>query len=173
MAARRLIVAVLVLLGISTGLAIVAPDPTEQTVETGTTGSTSPTSGDGAGPTGGTGETGQTGESGPTGEKGATGGGSPPGAVQIAFTASGKQTTLCVRPGSRVILTVRTAALLDVSVPDFGRTASATAFAPAVFDLLMPEKPGRYDIEALATDRSLATIVSNENCGRPDGAGST
>jgi len=200
MAARRLIVAMLVLLGISTGLAIVAPDPTEQTVETGTTGGTSPTGGDGASPTGGTGETGQTGENGPTGEKGTTGGtgggdstgaagtkggtgatgaadstgeNSTPGTIKVAVTVSrgGEAGSVCARPGSRMILTVRTGGPLDVLVPGFGRSASATKYAPAVFDLLMPKQPGRYRILVLATDRTLATIVSDDTCGSPGGAG--
>jgi|GEM_PF-1204561 len=200
MAARRLIVAMLVLLGISTGLAIVAPDPAEQTVETGATGSTSPTGGDGASPTGGTGETGQTGENGPTGEKGTTGrtgggdstgaagttGGtgatgatdstgenSTPGTIKVAVTVSrgGEAGSVCARPGSRLVLTIRTGGPLDVTVPGFGRAASATKYAPAVFDLLMPKQPGRYRIMVLATDRTLATIVSDGSCRRPGGAG--
>jgi len=200
MAARRLIVAMLVLLGISTGLAIVAPDPAEQTVETGATGSTSPTGGDGASPTGGTGETGQTGENGPTGEKGTTGrtgggdstgaagttGGtgatgatdstgenSTPGTIKVAVAVSrgGEAGSVCARPGSRLVLTIRTGGPLDVTVPGFGRAASATKYAPAVFDLLMPKQPGRYRIMVLATDRTLATIVSDGSCRRPGGAG--
>ena len=212
MAARRLIVAMLVLLGISTGLAIVAPDPAEQTVETGATGSTSPTGGDGASPTGGTGETGQTGETGPTGETGQTGENGPtgekgttgrtgggdstgaagttggtgatgatdstgenstPGTIKVAVTVSrgGEAGSVCARPGSRLVLTIRTGGPLDVTVPGFGRAASATKYAPAVFDLLMPKQPGRYRIMVLATDRTLATIVSDGSCRRPGGAG--
>jgi hypothetical protein len=53
---------------------------------------------------------------------------------------------------------------VDVSIPDFGRTASATRYAPAVFDLLMPSQPGRYEVEALQTGRTLAMIASNSDC---------
>jgi hypothetical protein len=118
--------------------------------------------------TGDTGATGNTGATGSTGKAGAAGGSPNPGRIEAAITVSreGKPASVCARPGSRLVLTVRTGGPIDVSVPDFGRTASTTRYAPAVFDLLMPEQPGRYGIEALASGRTLATIVSNDSCAR-------
>jgi hypothetical protein len=176
MAARRLIIVMLVLLGISTAVAIIAPDPAERSADSGTTGSTSrEETGDG-GPTETTGTTGTTGQTGATGGSGgdqaggaaadAAGEGAS-GTDELAFTVSDSPQNLCARPGSRVILTVRTTEPLDVSIPDFGRTASVTQYAPEPFDLLLPEGPGSYDVEALATGRTLATIRSNDSCRPP------
>jgi hypothetical protein len=178
MAARRLIIVMLVLLGISTAIAIVAPDPAERAAQSGSTGATGDTADIGAtdatGPSGSTGVTGNAGTTGNTGATGSRGrpgpadGDSNPGTMKAAVTVSreGKPASVCARPGSRLVLTVRTGGAIDVSVPDFGRTASTTRYAPAVFDLLMPEQPGRYGIEVLATGRTLATIVSNDSCAR-------
>jgi hypothetical protein len=175
----------LILLGISTAIAIVAPDPVERSAESGTTGSTSTEDSGGTGSTGATGQTGgtgstgstgatgdegatsgtgSTGSTGATGATGGTGGAGSSGTEQLAFTVSDSRQTLCASPGSRVILTVRTTEPLDVSIPDFGRTASVTRYAPEPFDLLLPETPGSYDIEALATGKTLATLESNANC---------
>lgn len=164
MAARRLIIVMLVLLAISTAIAIIAPDPVERTTESGTTGTTSREETADGGPTGTTGTTGATGETGATGTTGGSGSDQAGGAAKLTFTVSDRPQTLCASPGSRVILTVRTTEPLDVSIPDFGRTASVTQYAPEPFDLLLPETPGSYDVEALATGKALATIESNENC---------
>jgi hypothetical protein len=182
MAARRLIIVMLVLLGISTTIAIIGPDREERAVESGPTDNASREEAGDDDPTGTTEATGRTGETEATGRAGSPGedaGAADPGgqgatgAAELAFTASGRQEVLCARPGSRVILTVRTTEALDVSIPDFGRTASVTPYSPEPFDLLMPEEPGRYDIEALQTGRTLATIVNNETCDRAAGAGSS
>jgi hypothetical protein len=178
MAARRLIIVMLVLLGISTAIAIVAPNPTEQTTESGSSDTTTGSTGQ-AGNTGPTGDTGSR-DGGPgagavAGGKGATGerdsgaetpGGSTPGTVEaeVAVSRAEKPASVCALPGSRLVLTVTTGGVIDLSVPDFGRTASATSYAPAVFDLLMPADPGRYPVEALETGRTLARIVSNQDC---------
>jgi hypothetical protein len=188
MAARRLIVVMLVLLGISTAIAILAPDPAEQGGESGATGSTSAT---GTNSTGSTGTTSQTGEpepaqsSGSTGAKGSAGktgstggsdapaedGGPNPGTIEVTITVTrtGKPGTVCARPGSRLVLTLKTVAPLDISIPAFGRTGSATEYAPAIFDLLMPQQPGRYGIQTLEAGQVLGTIVSNGTCSRPAG----
>jgi hypothetical protein len=200
MAARRLIIVMLVLLGISTGVAIVAPGPEEQTVEaqsgdgesepdSGATDgeSVEGASGDGASGEGASGDgaagggTGggaagdaasETGPGGDTGATGATGNASGRTFTTTVFLSTGTGiVSVCARPGSRLVLTVRTASPVDLSIPEFGRTASATEYAPSIFDLLMPEEPGRYEIEALDTGRTLGRIVNNRSCSRPDGEG--
>ncbi len=131
MAARRLIIVMLVLLGVSTAIAIVAPDPVEQTAETGQTGTTGATgeTGDVArGTTGATGGTpGATGTNGPGGgaDGGSESGNDRPGndgdgkpdevelsnegrTVSITTTVGGDQVLICVRPDSRLILNLRT-----------------------------------------------------------------
>jgi hypothetical protein len=192
MAARRLIIVMLVLLGISTGVAIVAPGPEEQTVEAQSgDGESEPdrgatdgesvdgasgdgASGDGAagGDTGGGAAGDAAGETGPGGNTGATGNASGRTFTTTIFLSTGTGiVSVCARPGSRLVLTVRNASPVDLSIPEFGRTASATEYAPSIFDLLMPEEPGRYEIEALDTGRTLGRIVNNRSCSRPDGEG--
>ncbi len=188
MAARRLIIVMLVLLGVSTAIAIIAPDPVERTTENSTTGETgttgdAPGEGDGAtgdtGPAGSTGSTGATGATGRespgdgSGDRGANG---PAGTVErsnggrtisITATVGGRAFDVCVRPQSRLILTLSADTVLDVSIPEFGRTETATGFSPAVFDLLLPEEPGSFVVETLGGDRRLATVNSSAGCGRP------
>jgi hypothetical protein len=193
MAARRLIIVMLVLLGISAAIAIVAPDPVDQTAETGQTGATGSTGETGSsgetGTTGATGSTGATGESAPADDaaggpgdgagsipgEGPGGAASPPGelersaggrTVSVTTSVGSDPVTVCVRPSTRLILTLRTGETLDISIPAFGRTVTATGFAPAVFDLLMPAEPGSFAVEELGDQRRLATIESSAGCGR-------
>jgi uncharacterized membrane protein YgcG len=172
MAARRLIIVMLVLLGVSTVIAIIAPDPVERAVEsghTGETGATGKTAGS-TGETGATGAPGSTGGTGATGEQGVDGeaeviGG---GRTVAITTAVGKGlVTVCARPDSRLLLTLKTSEPMDISIPAFGRTASTTRFAPAFFDLLLPSEPDRYLVTDLDSGRRLATIVTDGSCGRP------
>jgi hypothetical protein len=184
MAARRLIIVMLVLLAISTAIAILAPDPADQNGDTGQTGESGAT---GAtvttGATDATGYTGRSGSTGATAATGATGaggrkpvGGGPVPGTEVKSSAGGRtisiSTTLakgpvlvCVRPGTRLILTLRTGQTLEVSLPQFGRTVTATRFAPAVFDLLLPAEPGGFAVEQLGGGRRLATIQSTAGCG--------
>ncbi len=178
MAARRLIIVMLVLLGISTAIAIVAPDPVERTTETGATGETA-TTGEAGGATGSSGDTGATGATGATGDETAGSGNGTRGeseavaeversndgmTISITATVGERSVDICVRPRSRLILTLRTNRYLDVSIPDFGRAETATRSSPAVFDLLLPEDPGSYVVEPLGGDRRLATINGTAGC---------
>jgi len=178
MAARRLIIVMLVLLGVSTAVAIIAPDPAERAAESGATGSTSTeeeADGGSTGPTGPTGQTGgTTGSKGPAEGKDGTDAGQVAGTIEdtVTLSRSRKGASVCARPGSRLVLTVKAAEPLDVTIPNFGRTATITPYAPELVDLLMPEEPGRYDIETLQTGRALATIVSDDNCELPGGTAS-
>jgi hypothetical protein len=189
MAARRLIVVMLVLLGVSTVIAIIAPDPVEDSVEKSQNGDTSGSTGatdvtDAAGVTGTTGDTGSSeGVTGDTGSSG--GGGNDPGDATAGGTGSGdversadgKTVTIttrvgpgtvdiCVRPGTRLVLNFRTSKPLDIEISRFGRTVTATRFAPAVFDLLLPSQPGNFAVTELESERRLATVHSTRACGR-------
>ena len=193
MAARRLIIVMLLLLGISTGVAIVAPGP-ERAAETETSGDgdipggSDPSSGASAGGSGAsTTGTDADDETGATGAgQGATGAGaagagagatdapgeSPdpdglPGdtvAIAISVPANGGKASVCARPDSRLVLTVRTTAPIDLAIPEFGRTASATKYAPAVFDLLLPGESQDFEVTELGSDRAFATIRSDPGC---------
>lgn len=155
MAARRLIMVMLGLLGLSILISFFVPNRADRAEE---------------GATGTTGVTSTTGPTGDTDDSDAPGSTPPTGTVATAFTVNARSSdiSVCAEPGWRLVLTVRTTSPIDLSIPDFGRTASATRYAPAVFDLLMPEQPGRYSVEVLQTGHRLATIVNNRNCGRGD-----
>lgn len=162
----------LVLLGISTAIAIIAPDPDERVAESGATGSTSPTEGVSPGATSTTGNEGSDRAVEPTAdpmiEEESTRGTK---VITSTISIGRRPESVCVRPGSRLVLTVKTGRPLDLWLPDFGRTATATSYAPAIFDLLIPEEPGRYRVETLDAERALAIISSNRTClrpGRPD-----
>lgn len=175
MAARRLIIVMLVLLGISTAVAIVAPDPAERAAESGTTGSTTTEQADDRGSTGTTGQSGGDSESkGQADGRNGTDSDQAPGTIRAGVTVSdsGKNASVCARPGSRLVLTVRTSEPLDVAIPEFGRTATITPYAPELFDLVMPEESGRYDIEALGTGRAIGRIINDDNCKSPRGTSS-
>ncbi len=165
----------LVLLGISTAVAILAPDPAERAAESGATGSATTEQTDDEGSTGTTGQSGgTTGSKGPAGGRSGASGDQASETIRATVTVSDSRNnaSVCARPGSRLILTVRTSKPLDVTIPEFGRTATITPYAPELFDLVMPEEAGRYDIEALQTGRAIATIVNDDNCERPRGTGS-
>ncbi len=180
MAARRLLLVMLGLLGISILISFFVPNPADRADDgsTGTTGATSTT--------GGTGQEGRAREtdsgvaSGPTGSPGATGDSGAadtpasettiaPGTRAITFIVAGTFGTACVESGSRVILNVKTSGSLDLAVPAFGRTATATRYAPAVFDLLLPDEPGRYSVEVLGTGREVAAVIAADRCARRQG----
>lgn len=175
MAARRLIIVMLILLGISTAVAIIAPDPAERAAESGTTGSATTEQADDGGSTGTTGQTGgATGSRGPAEGRSGSDGDQSPETIKatVRVSDSRNDASVCASPGSRLVLTVRTSEPLDVTIPEFGRTATITPYAPELFDLVMPEGSGRYDIEALGTGRAVATIINDDNCDSQRGASS-
>jgi len=165
MAARRLIMVMIGLLAISVLISVFIQSPADRADEasTATTGATSAT-----GPTGDTGNTATTGATGPTGDRGPTGESRPlnDGTVSVAPLFGEGPVTICVRPGNRLILTLRAKRTIDVTIPEFGRTGTVSEFAPAVFDLVLPDDSGRFPIEELGTDRRLGTIESTAACGR-------
>lgn len=147
MAPRKLIIAMLILLGFSTGLAVFTPDrpqPERQVVEA----ETEPRKG---GP-------------GRARDETAEGGNRPyraggPEAVVREITlgqgeAAGR---LEARAGDRLILTVEADRTSEVEVTGLGLAGIATRYAPANFDVLLPQGPGRYEVRR-EPDRLLLTI---------------
>lgn len=151
MAARRLLIVMLVLLGISSIIAIVVPEPSQRDSdppETSTTGET--------GATGNTGATGDTGE-----DEGAQG---APRVAHETVTLDGKdkrEPELVARPGTRMILTVDSKEGEVVEIDGLGLTGYADPHAPAVFDIFLPPEPGRYAVGAPGAE-PVATIVTRE-----------
>ena len=149
MAARRLLIVMLVLLGISSVIAIVVPEPdrddspaeeTTTTGETGTTGETATTGATGAGGT--TGENGEEAE--PGGEVQ-----DPPGQLRKSVELdAGKPAEIKAKAGSRLILTVTAKEGSEVEIEGLGLTGFADQFAPAVFDVILPAEPGKFEVRA-------------------------
>ena len=144
---------------------------TATTGVTGVTSATGPTGSAGSsGPTGSTDNPGATGGSAPVQGRGAAGdggAGTGGGTVSVSPLIGAEKVDICVRPGNRLILNLRARRTIEVAMPDFGRTGTATEFAPLIFDLILPADPGRFPVEELGTERRLATILSDSGCGRP------
>ncbi|HTU15914.1 MAG TPA: hypothetical protein VMF31_12030 [Solirubrobacterales bacterium] len=138
----------LILLGVSTAMAVIAPgqrdrDPKEET----------------ASATGPTGATGETGASGPGGA------GDPdepdPNLAVETVKATGEKGTPPVataEAAGRLVLTVETGGPADVSIPGLGRTAAATKYAPAVFDLILPSEAGSFKVVDADSGDTIAEI---------------
>jgi hypothetical protein len=148
----------LVLLGISTALALVVPDPRERDrkEETGST-------------TGTTGATGATGTTGGTGDEGADPPSAKPaesGLTEATLNPVKKGESPPVAeadPSGRLILTVKTADTVDVSIPALGRTAVATRYAPAVFDLILPSEPAEFAVFDTATGKKIGEVKTDSS----------
>ena len=155
MAARRLLIIMLVLLGISSVIAIALPKPdrndsSRESVATGASGETGQT-----GATGATGDTGPTGSSGNTGVNGVQSG---PAARTVALGAH-KPVKIETEAGSRLILTVTSEEGSEVEIPALGLSGFADRFAPAVFDVILPPDKGRYSVRAPG-EKPAAEIVA-------------
>ncbi|MDQ2622362.1 MAG: hypothetical protein M3Y45_04900, partial [Actinomycetota bacterium] len=150
MAARRLIVVMIVLLGISTALAIVVPEPKDQdtqeeTASTGATGETGTSGATGADPaTGATGSTGSTGKEDPKDSEDPLGiENSGPGFLVEETVKPGREPEVVrASSGDRLVLTIHTKQPAVVEIPDLGLIQTTSEYAPAVFDLIVPEEPG-------------------------------
>lgn len=148
LAARRLIIVMLILLGVSTAMAVIAPgqrdrDPKEETSSA----------------TGPTGATGDTGSSGPDGA-GIPEPSDPNLAVETVKPPGkdDKPPVVTAEAAGRLVLTVETGTPTDVTIPEFGRTEAATEYAPAVFDLILPTKTGRFKVVDADSGDTIAEI---------------
>jgi len=149
----------IILLGISTAIAIVVPEPRqpdsqEETADSGTSGAT--------GATGGTGEAGATGSGGPDQPGGSTGSEGPGSGTLIEATVKSDSKPDVVRaaPGDRLVLTVETVETAVVEITDLGLTQTTSRYAPAVFDLIVPGEPEVIKVTTTDGKKPLATIRS-------------
>lgn len=144
MAARRLIIVMVVLLGISTVAAAVAPrsgndsgsDPANPRPGT-------PARGAGGGSTGYA----------PLGESGVE-------RVHVRISNAATR-TIFVAPGDELVLTVSGSFGDDIEIPGLGLVETMTENAPAVFDILVDEA-GTFGVRAVEADRLVATIEVSE-----------
>jgi hypothetical protein len=178
MAARRLILVMLVLLGISTVIAMVTPQPDRQDSAeekgsaTGASGATGK-----SGTTGATGETGSTDAAGTGGATGTSGagkaGGGPAGstasgagggsaAEATVINPAGSPKTIASAPGERILLLVKVETTAEIEIGKLGRIETATPYAPARFDLVLPTSPGRYRVTDLGTGKVRAEIIARD-----------
>jgi hypothetical protein len=133
MAARRLLIVMLVLLGLSTlAAALVPPRTTED--EDATTGTTAQTE--------------------PVPAKRPAGGSFVPGVVAIEPKGI---SLLSVNAGDQVQLAVCWSKSDEVEVPSFGLVDPVAPAKPARFDLLF-EEPGTYGVKLVSADRVVARI---------------
>ncbi|MGK2955286.1 MAG: hypothetical protein ACSLFI_06410 [Solirubrobacterales bacterium] len=138
----------IVLLGISSVIAVIVPEPEQETsqeekvVATGTTGTT-----------GSTGETADQ-EAEPHSFE----------LVEAEITPDETEQTVEARPGDRLVLTVNPGRNADVEIPDLGLIGTATEYAPVVFDVRLPADPGSYDVLEIGGDK-LAAIDTAEKSG--------
>ena len=139
MAARRLIIVMLILLGISTGIAIVTPaprddpPPEETPPPTGTTGATGDTSSGKPGP-------------------------DDPGLVEATVSSGKEPETVKAAPGDRLVLEVDPGRPSDLEITGLGLTGTTTAYAPATFDVRLPPEPGQFEVIEVDGRRKLAVI---------------
>ncbi|MBN8866871.1 MAG: hypothetical protein J0H98_04905 [Solirubrobacterales bacterium] len=126
MAARRLLIVMLVLLGISSVIAVVVPNPQsrdQNPPETGTTDALA--------------------ELDEESEKQAA---IPVERKSISLPAEGGPTRIDAKPGQRLIVTVDANRASQIEIVGLGQTAFADPYAPAVFDLVLPGEPGRFPV---------------------------
>jgi len=174
MAARRLVIAMVVLLTISTTIAIIAPRRDVKSGNEATTGTTTAT-----GTTSATGESGSgdgsaplQAENEPISENGGT-------IIRETVTGDGskgdktgsKPQEVSAMAGDRLILTVDLGRPARIAIPGLGLTGDTTRFSPAVFDtLLMRTVPQKViDVDS---GKTLAEIVvgipdAKKRSGRP------
>ncbi len=146
MAARRLIIVMLVLLGISALVSIVVPEPSTDEQPRGET------------TTGATGSSAATGADGATGNVGGAGQGvsdALPGIEQVTIRSG---MSVHLEPGAQVSLAVDSARPLDVAIPALGLTATASEYAPAVFSLILPTDEGVLRIVELESGEEIARL---------------
>ena len=58
-----------------------------------------------------------------------------------------------------VVVEVRRTA--EIEIAGLGRLETATAYAPARFDLVLPPSPGRFEVTDQGNDTNRAVIVSS------------
>jgi hypothetical protein len=137
MAARRLVIVMLVLLGLSTLAAALVPGPDRSTPAGSDTIDTRPGAGSGPGAAPASGAR----------------------FVQRRLRISATPAVVEVRPGDQLRLAVVGPYGDDITIPAFGLTETLTPYAPARFDLLVPDA-GSFPILAVQSGRLIGRIRS-------------
>jgi hypothetical protein len=151
MAARRLLIVMLILLGISSALAIVLPKPgrddppPEKSAATGANGATGTTGADEKDDASGESSFPDADENEEDADAKAEAGSARYESVRLV---AGKPVEIEARPGSRLVLTVKSQEGSAVEIEGLGLTGFADPYAPAIFDLILPSEPGRYAVSA-------------------------
>ena len=158
MAPRRLVLAMILLLAISTVIAVVTPDPSQRDATR--TEQADGESRDRAGdnppvPGGRQDETDVEAADRDQGDSGST----PRSEV---VTVGGPVEVLRVRPGQRIVLEVKADRTTELEIPELGRTSTSDPFAPAIFDLIAPETKSDLEIVEMPGGRSVGRILVRE-----------
>lgn len=152
MAARRLLIIMLVLLGVSSLLAIALPNPERNnstSQESATTGET--------GSTGATGKTGTANE----GERANPDDRASEVAGETVEIGTRKPVEIEAKAGSRFILEVGSKTPSEVEIEGLGQLGFADRYAPAIFDLLLPETPGEYEVRSPGAKPSAVIVTTS------------
>lgn len=156
MAPRRLILAMIMLLAVSTIVAMLAPDPrerdsapTERTTERGDQTDRAPAEDTPGEQSEGRAKT-QEGDS-PAESRTSS---NPEVAV-----VGGPVEEIAVAPDRRLVLEVRTDRTTEIAIPELGLLTTADPFAPALFDLISPAETTRLDVIELPSGRLVARVV--------------
>ncbi len=64
-------------------------------------------------------------------------------------------------PGKRIVVIVKVKVTSDIEIADLGRLETATPYAPARFDLVLPISPGRFAVTEPSTGTERAVILSS------------
>lgn len=147
MAARRLLIVMLVLLGISSVIAVMVPQPERKDPATG--------------PTATTGQTGTTGAVVPVEDDQEDP--ADPVARKSVDLDSERPVEIGVATGSRLILTVESKQGSQVEIEGLGLTGFADPYAPAVFDLLMPPEPDRFQVQVPGEKSRAAVLITSRS----------
>jgi len=151
MAARRLLIVMLVLLGISSVIAIVVPEPSERDSDPPPTAAT--------GESGSNGATVSAGADGPQRKERSEASRTTHETVDL--DGGNRFVELAAEPGSRLVLTVESNRGALVEIRGLGLTSFADRYAPAVFDVYVPDEPGRFAVAEVGEDPA-ARIVTRE-----------
>jgi hypothetical protein len=146
MAARRLVIVMIVLLGLSTLAAALVPTPEGDSPPSGATDTVAPDR-----------------DAGPEAEPVAAGGEVRAARIRIG---DGSSPAVEVHPGDQLRLVVSGMAGEDVAIPAFGLTETMTPYSPARFDLFV-DRAGSFPILAGAGERIVGRIVARACEARP------
>ena len=154
MAPRRLILAMIFLLSVSTVIAILAPNPSDPE-------RSPPPASENRGEQGGEPRLreGSTGPPGPRPDRQKDPAVDPSPVREATIEVGGPVETIRAGRGERLIVEVRSADTVEVAIPALGRIATTDRWAPAVFDLVAPDRRETLEVTELQDQKRVARIV--------------